>query len=70
MTKKQKVEDKEETKQGFEFVGEISPASKFGFEYKENFSPSVSLEGMTERFEEKIGKVRKIRKNNILFPRL
>lgn len=51
--------------QGFEFVGEVTPSDVFGFEFKEVFSPSVSTDGMMERMEERIKKVRKMKKNNI-----
>lgn len=41
----------------------LSPIT--GMEFRENFSPSESLDGMRERMDERIRKVRKIKKNNI-----
>lgn len=44
---------------------ELKEADVMGIDFHDKFSPSVSLEGMEERLEEKVQKVRKIRKNNI-----
>ena len=49
----------------FEFSGNMEATPVMGFEFHENFSPSESLEGMQERMEERIKKVRKMKKNNI-----
>ncbi len=56
---------KKEKPQEFEFSGEIAAAEIRGLEFRDNFSPSESLDGMQERMEERIKKVRKIKKNNI-----
>ena len=48
-----------------EFGGEMVVAPLTGFEFKESFSPSESLDGMQERMEERLKKVRKLKKNNI-----
>lgn len=49
----------------FEFTGEMEETSVMGFEFKKDFSPSEPLDGMQERMDERIKKVRKIKKNNI-----
>ncbi|MBR1649076.1 MAG: hypothetical protein IJ689_05700 [Alphaproteobacteria bacterium] len=49
----------------FDFEGEMSPAQLPGFAYKDIFSPSESLDEMPKRMEERIKKVRKMRKNHI-----
>ena len=48
-----------------ELVDEIKSEPNMGFEFKENFSPCVSLDGMQKRMEERIKKVRKMKNNNI-----
>lgn len=53
--------DKDEKK----FTGELKATNIFGLEFKEHFSPSESLEGMGERMDSRIKKVRKIKQNNI-----
>lgn len=58
------AKDKQKNKE-FEFAGEITATAVAGVEFRENFSPSESLDGMQERMEERIKKVRKIKKNNI-----
>ena len=60
MSKKDSKKDYE-----FEFAGELSAANIFGLEYKEIFSPSVPLDGMEDRMDDRIKKVRNIKKNNI-----
>ena len=57
---------KKEKSGEFEFTGEMSAAAVTGLEFRDSFSPSESLDGMLERMEERIKKVRKIKKNNIL----
>ena len=52
---------KKEKSGEFEFTGEMSAAAVTGLEFRDSFSPS----GMLERMEERIKKVRKIKKNNI-----
>ena len=42
-----------------EFGGEMVVAPLTGFEFKESFSPSESLDGMQERMEERLKKVPK-----------
>ncbi len=49
----------------FEFAGEMEETSVMGFEFRKDFSPSESLDGMQERMDERIKKIRKIKKNNI-----
>ena len=53
---------KKEKPREFEFSGEIAAAEIRGLEFRDNFSPSESLDGMQERMEERIKKVRKIKK--------
>lgn len=56
---------KKEKSGEFEFTGEMSATAVTGLEFRDSFSPSESLDGMLERMEERIKKVRKIKKNNI-----
>ena len=56
---------KKEKSGEFEFTGEMSAAAVTGLDFRDSFSPSESLDGMLERMEERIKKVRKIKKNNI-----
>jgi hypothetical protein len=51
---------KKEKSGEFEFTAAVT-----GLEFRDSFSPSESLDGMLERMEERIKKVRKIKKNNI-----
>lgn len=51
----------------FDFKGEITPTDVFGFEYKNVFSPSESIDDMPKRMEQRIRQVRKLRKKNV-FP--
>lgn len=56
---------KKERKNEFEISGGIVPTETTGFEFRDSFSPSESLDGMQERMAERVKKVRKIKKNNI-----
>lgn len=56
---------KAEKQDSFEFSGEMTQTVVAGLEFRENFSPSESLDEMVERMNERIKKVRKIKKNNI-----
>ena len=56
---------KKSKKKEFEFAGEMTTAAVTGFEFRQDFSPSESLDGMQERMEERLKKVRKLKKNNI-----
>ncbi len=49
----------------FDFEGSIEPTDVRGYEYKNIFSRSEPVADMSERMEERIKKVRKMRKNNI-----
>lgn len=51
----------------FDFEGSIAPTEVKGYDYKNIFSPSESIADMPKRMEERIKKVRKMRKNKI-FP--
>jgi len=55
-------DDKKET---FDFEGSIEPTDVRGYEYKNIFSRSESVADMPKRMEERIKKVRKMRKNAI-----
>ena len=55
----------DESKEPFDFSGELTATKIPGFEYKSVFSPSASLQEMPKRMEERIKKIRKIRKNRI-----
>jgi len=52
-------------KKTFEFSGEVSAIDVMGYEFRHNFSPSAPLDGMKERMEKRIKKIRKIRNNHI-----
>lgn len=49
----------------FDFEGEITPTDIIGFEYKNIFSPSESIDEMPLRMEQRIKQVRKMRNKNI-----
>ena len=55
----------EKAEEPFDFAGILTAAKVSGFEYRNIFSPSESLQDMPKRMEERIKKIRKIRKNNI-----
>lgn len=49
----------------FDFKGSIEPTDIRGFEYKNIFSHSEPISDMPKRMEERIKKVRKMRRNVI-----
>lgn len=49
----------------FDFEGSMEPTDIRGYEYKNIFSHSEPVADMSKRMEERIKKVRKMRKNNI-----
>lgn len=54
-----------ENMQQFDFEGTIQPTEVKGYAYKNIFSPKESIAEMPKRMEERIKRVRKMRKNNI-----
>ena len=64
MSDEEDYED-EESEEPFDFEGILTAAKVAGFDYKNVFSPSESLTGMPLRMEQRIKKIRKIRKNRI-----
>ena len=58
-------ENEDKTVVTFDFEGQMEATDVRGFDYKNIFSPVEPIDDMPKRMEDRIKKVRKIRKNKI-----
>ena len=58
-------ENEEKSVATFDFEGQMEETDVRGYDYKNIFSPVESIDDMPKRMEDRIKKVRKIRKNKI-----